>query len=212
MKMKKKFKIALIVLAVCIVLIFGLVIGKLLLKEKEKAPTETNVATITNQIKEYNYTLDDRDTELFENLFQSLKENLEGEEINKEEYVKTMAEMFIVDLFTIDNKISKYDIGGLDYIYPAAYESFRSKILDTIYKTVEDNSYKTRKQNLPVVKSIKVEEAKKSKYVINDSEKNSYNITLSWDYEESLGYDTKGIVTLIEEENKWYVIAYTPTK
>ena len=48
--------------------------------------------------------------------------------------------MFIIDLYTIDNKISRYDVGGLEYVYSGARESLKSVAEDSIYKTVENNS------------------------------------------------------------------------
>ena len=87
-----------------------------------------NVATVTNKIEGYEYTLDDRDTKIFQENFKKLKENLENEQINMDEYVESISKLFIIDLFTIDNKVSKYDIGGLDYLYDGAKESFLSLI------------------------------------------------------------------------------------
>jgi hypothetical protein len=209
-KMKKKYKITLMILATFIIVtILGFLLFQFVLKpKKEEKPPITNTATVTNKIEGYDYTLDDRDTQLFENLFKELKENLENSEINEEEYAKTLAKLFIIDLFTIDNKTSKYDIGGLEYLHQDAKESFRSIILDTIYKTVEDNSDKGRKQELPVVKTIEILNINKTTYQKENSKEEAYEIELSWTYEQNLGYDTKAKITMIKEEHKLSIVAY----
>lgn len=213
-KMKKKYKITLIIIATFIIVcILGFILFLFVLKpQKEEEPPITNTATITNKIEGYDYTLDDRDTTLFEELFKELKENLESSEINEEEYATTLAKLFIVDLFTIDNKTSKYDIGGLEYLHADAKESFRSKILDTIYKTVEDNSDKERKQSLPIVKTIEVTNIEKTTYKKENNTQEAYEIELSWTYEKDLGYDNDAKITMIKEENKLSIVSYSKAK
>lgn len=212
--MKKKYKIPLIILgSLIVVIILGFIIFEFVLKKKpEEKPPITNVATVTNKIEGYDYTLDDRDSELFKELFQELKNELEKESIEEQKYGEIIAKLFIIDLFTIDNKTSKYDIGGLEYLHSEAKDSFRSKILDTIYKTVEDNSYKTRKQELPIVKSVEIINTQKTTYKKDDVKLDAYEIELSWSYEQNLGYDSKAKIILVKEENKLSLISYHPTK
>ncbi len=213
MKMKKRYKIPLIILGtIIIVCLLGLILFQFVFKNpKEEKPPITNVANVTNKIEGYDYTLDDRDTEIFSLKFKELKEILDNND-NEEEYAKLLAQLFVIDLFTIDNKTSKYDIGGLEYLHTNAKESFRSKILDTIYKTVEDNSYNTRKQNLPVVKNAEVLDIKKTTYTYNNQKEDAYEIEINWEYIENLGYDTSAKITMIKEENKLAIVSYIPTK
>lgn len=211
--MKKKTKVILACIIVVIIILGGLLTYKIFFSEKkEEKPPVTNITNITNKIEAYSYTLDDRDSDLFEGIFKELKQDLESEAIDEEIYAKTLSELFIIDLYTIDNKISKYDIGGLEYMAESARESFRSKVLDTIYASVEDNSYKTRKQNLPIVETISTTEVKKTTYKMGDEKKDAYNVTLSWTYKEDFGYDKGGVVTLIKNDNKLEVVAFSPSK
>lgn len=211
--MQKKTKIIIAFIIVVVAIIGGILTYKLIMKKTpEEKPPVTNVTTVTNKIENYDYTLDDRDTKLFQEKFEELRKVLESETVDQKAYAQTLSELFIIDLYTIDNKISQYDIGGLEYLYGAARESFRSKVLDSLYKTVEDNSYKTRKQNLPIVETIEVISVTPSTYTIDKEKKTSYEVLLNWTYKEDLGYDKKGIVTLIADENKLSVIAYEPTK
>lgn len=210
--MKKKYKILLIILAVLILILLGLAAFKIFFKSPDTSTPITNVAKVTNKIEGYDYTLDDRDLDLFKELFHELKDNLESEKLDEEKYAETIAKMFVVDLYTMDNKVSKYDIGGLEYLSSLAVESFRAKVLDTLYKTLEDNSYKTRTQELPIVNGVEVTKISPSTYKINNENYNAYEISLSWTYNKKLGYDESGKVTLIKEENKWNVISFQPSK
>lgn len=212
MKLKKKYKVLLVITIIIVVFLLGFFIYKTWFQNEEETNTPTNVATVTNKIEAYDYTLDDRDSELFQNLFQDLKENLESEEVDDEAYLDSISKMFIVDLYTIDNKKSKYDIGGLEYLYTSAVNSFRSKVLDTIYKTVKDDSDKTRKQDLPIVKSIEITNKEETTYQIDNTEYNAVEVSLSWTYESDLGYDKKGTITVLKEENKWSIVSYNPSK
>ena len=212
MKMKKKYKILLTLLAIIIVILIGLCINKLLLNKPKEEKNITNVATVTNKIEGYNYTLDDRDTELFETIFQDLKKNLEGNKMDEEQYAKNLAELFVIDLYTLNNKVSKYDIGGLEYMYEGTLNSFRSKALDAIYKTVEDDSYKTRTQELPIVKSIESSTPKKVNYQMEGQTQSGYEINVKWTYEKDLGYDTSGTIIMIKEENKLSIVSFNNTK
>ncbi len=215
MKMKKKYKVIFSLIILVILVIVGFLIYNNFFKKAEETENPiTNVAKVTNQIEGYQYTLDDRDSELFGNYFKELKTLLEEKsEITEEwmeEYAKYLAQLFIIDLYTIQNKISKYDIGGLEYLYENATNSFRSKVLDTIYKTVEDDSYKTRTQALPIVKSISIQSLEQTTYLIEETEYKAYEIKLSWDYETDLGYDQIGTIKMIEKEEKLYIVSYEP--
>ncbi len=205
-KNKKKFIIALIV-----IIIIGISIGIYYIFFHKTPQIEAPVqeVKVMNEIEGYGYKLDDRDTELFKTKFNELKELLENnEEIDKEKYASLLSQMFIIDLYTINNKNSKYDIGGLEFLYNEAQESFKSVIMDTIYKTVVNNLDKKRDQELPEVSEITVKEITPSTYKFPDeSEKNSYIVKLEWDYVENLGYDTYADVELIENDNKLEVVS-----
>ena len=202
--MKKKYKVVLRIIIIAILLlvvVYGLV--------KFLGPKEENGPKVVDAIKSYDYTLDDRDSELMKETYNELKSILNDKNINMEEYAKTIAKLFVIDLFTIENKHNKYDVGGTEYVYPDSRENFKLKVEDTLYKTVKTNTDGKRKQNLPAVKSVNVENCEKSEYTIGESDKyTSFIIDLSWEYESDLGYDKKAQVTCIEKENKVYIVEY----
>ena len=209
--MKKKKKILIIVIV--IIVLIGIGIGSYFLFFRSKSNEDVSVpeVKVMNKIDGYEYTLDDRDTEVFKEKFEELKKLLESESFEEEDYVSLVSELFIIDLYTIDNKISKYDVGGLEYVYEPARDSFKSMAMDSIYKTVINNIDKKREQSLPIVKSSTVNEITPSTYVMPDeSEVESYDVDISWDYETSLGYDNEGSITLVKNDNRIDVVAFNP--
>ena len=203
--MKKKYKrILIIILIVVLLAIISFVIYKILLNNK----TEEEVVNVVDSISEYGYNLDDRDTELMKSVYEELKNILNSDEIDYELYASTLARLFVIDLFTMDNKINKYDVGGSEYVYPDALENFKLNVEDTLYKHMENNSSGKRKQDLPEVSSIEVLSNETDEYTIGENSFDSYIVNLSWQYVSDLGYDNNALITLINLDNKLYVVEY----
>lgn len=160
------------------------------------------------EIKGYGIYLDDNDSNLYKKEYEILEENLLGDTINYEEYAKSVAKLFIIDLYTIKNKTNKYDVGGVDFLYPASVENFTLNVTDTIYKYVEDNTSGERTQQLPAVNAISVSAIKEGTFEIKSEKKtyNSYVVNLNWTYSIDLGYDKEGEVIIINKDDKLYVV------
>lgn len=208
--MKKKYKVLLIIILLLILMVIGCFVYKQFFY-KQEIPSENPPIQITNQIDEFGYTLEDRDTSLFKEKFESLKTLLNKEEYDKKEYITLISELFIIDLYTINNKISKYDVGGLEYVYTDAVSSLKSVVQNSIYKNVENNIDGTRSQSLPEVSSISVTSVTDYTYTMPDKSKvEGYKVVLSWSYVNSLGYDTEGTLLLIPNGNKYGVVYFNP--
>lgn len=170
-------------------------------EKKDDKPIVTNKDTI----KGYDYTLKSNATKLYEDEFKTLKANLEGN-INYDEYAVSIAKLFIIDLYTINNKINKYDTGGTSFVYPDGRENYKLNVQNTIYKYVEDNTDGKRTQSLPEVSSVIVKDSKKDTYKIGDNSFEAYKINLEWSYVQDLGYDKTGEIILIKKDKNIYVV------
>lgn len=196
-KQIKKSTLMIIILTILIsiglyFLLFSKSTGGLLVRSKDKTV-------------KFDYTLDKDNTNLMKENFKELKDILANDNINYEDYAKTLAKLFIIDLYTIDNKKSMYDVGSLEYVYDK--ENFKTRCQNTLYKGLNDKS--TRKNNeYPIVESINIDSFENGEFTYNDNKYESYEITLSWDYKKDLGYDKKGKVTIIKIEDKLYVVSY----
>ena len=205
--------ISFILVIIAVMSIVGFLCVKVLGNNKTDKPQET-VKKNLNEIEGYGITLDDLDSELYKELFTDLKKNLEGKDINYKEYAKSIAQMYIVDLYSINTKLNKYDI-STELIWPTIAENYRTQVLDTLYTYVQDNSRGQRDQNLPEVSKIDVDKIIETKYTYNagtDKDKSDdktfdgYQIDLSWSYRVKLGYDTSATVIVIKDNDKLYVV------
>ena len=196
--MKKKV-ILFILIIIMVYAVGGFVYIKL--NPKEEA---TEVQEIDN-IKNFEYSLKSNANELYKKEFEVLKTNLTSKEINDEEYAMSIAKLFIIDLYSLNSKINKYDVGGSDFVYPSSLDNYKLNVQNTIYKYLEDNTYNNRTQKLPDVVSITINKQEKTNYKIRDNSFNGYKVNLEWTYNIDLGYENKGEVILIKENDKYYV-------
>lgn len=202
--MKKKYKYPLLLLILVIVVIVELILFKLFFAKDE---VKNNVKVI-DSIVDFSYTLDERDTKLMKDTYEELKNILKEREIDYDEYAKVLAKLFVIDLFTMDNKINKYDVACLEYVYPDNLENFKTNVEDTIYKLMEDNTYGKRTEKLSIVNNVEITNEEESTFKINEEEVPSYVVTLNWTYDKDLGYDKNAKITMIRKDKKLYVVEY----
>ena len=207
--MRKKYKVGMMLIAILIILVSMIGISKIFLKKDTESKPKVETKIISN-IEKYGYTLDDRDTKYMKETFKELESILNIDEINKEEYAKVLSKLFIIDFYTLSNKINKYDVESLEYILNDKVEMFKNKAMDTIYSDIIDNTYKDRVQELPEISKVEILEIKESKFELNKEEKESYKITLKFSYKKDLGYDKEGTLHIIENNNKLEVALYNP--
>ena len=150
--------------------------------------------------KVMDYVLYDRDTDIYKDIFSKLKEELSKESIDYEKYAEYISELFIIDLYTLENKNNKNDVGGKMYVYDSIKDNFILNASDNLYK------YVGLSKELPKVSSIELLNITKKEYNIGDKTYDSYVVSLKWDYEKDLGYDKEGSVIVIRDDKKLYVV------
>ena len=130
-----------------------------------------------------------------------------------EKYATEVARMFVIDLYTLDTKVNKYDVGGIEYFYKDKRDMYSQKVIDTLYKTMIDNSYGDRKQTLPEVKSIETVSTEETKYLLGKEVVDGYLVKVTWTYKEDLGYDDEGSIIVVRDNgsNKLSVVDFQPT-
>lgn len=200
--MSKKKKVIIIIILIMILAAGGLVAYRIINPSQAKVKETKKL----DKIKGFDYHLEDRDTKLYKDEFNKLKKNLESNDINYDEYAKSIAKMFIIDLYTIDNKINKYDVGGLEFVHPDARENYELNVKDTIYKYVNNDS--NRDQELPVVSKITIDDFdNEAKFKIKDEdEEDAYEISLSWEYEKDDDYDNEAVIKIVKKDKYLYIV------
>lgn len=206
--MKGKYKVLLsIIFVLILVVVIGIGIKSFSKKKVNNNSEEINIPVLES-IEKYGYSLHERDSVVMKETYEKLKEILNKDDIDYEEYAKCLAKLFVIDLWTMNNKTNKYDVGGIEYIYPDNVANYKINVENTVYKNIENNVDGKRKQELPAVKSITNIEVHNDKFEIGDEETNSYVVSLMWDYDKDLEYENSATITMIKKDDKLYIVEY----
>lgn len=210
MKKKKRNKIILIAIASTLVILVGVVLILVVFNKKEDNNNNNEVINEVKKVDEiskYNYYLEEDASSYYKELYEELKSALNKEEVDMEEYASIITKLFVTDIFTLDNKITSSDVGGLQFVYPSYVDEFIKINQNTLYSSVISNIYGDREQELPIVNSVKIDSIKKETYNYNSNNYDSYIVSVSIGYEKDLDYPSKYQVTLIKEDNYLYVVS-----
>ena len=200
MKLKKKVKRLLL-----LIIIVGLCLGGYYVYKNIGKKEEVKEIKVINKIDKYGYQLKENKPSKYKNLFEELKEILNEENVNEENYVKKISEMFIYDFYSLSDKTAKTDIGGTDFVYNEILENFLQNAQDTYYKYVESNVYNNRKQSLPTVSNITIDKVENTKFEYNNKyDDKAYEVDISWDYTDNQfsSYQKKATLVFIHDGDK----------
>ncbi|MBQ6323549.1 MAG: hypothetical protein IJI22_01815 [Bacilli bacterium] len=202
MKLKKKVKITLFIILWIIVAVAGIFVYKKYFATKSKEVKEVKVV---NQVEKYGYTLKENKPAKYKEMFEELKKILNKENVDEEEYVKKITEMFIYDFYSLNDKVAKTDIGGTEFVYNEILENFLKNAQDTYYKYIESNIYNNRKQSLPVVANISIDNVEKKPFAYgNKTDEEAYVVEASWTYtdDQFSSYQNKATLVFIHDDVK----------
>lgn len=205
MKLKKKVKITLI--AIIVILVVA-VAGIFTYKTFFSKPV-IKEAKVLKEIKDYGYVLKDNKSKKYQALFKDLAKILESDKVDYETYASKLAEMFIVDFYSLSDKTAKTDVGGVDIVQPDILNNFLENAENTFYKYVESNIYNNRKQNLPEVNTVEVESVEKTTFTYNDTiDENAYEVKVKWDYTDSefANYQNEATLIFVNKDKKLYLV------
>lgn len=159
-----------------------------------------------DSIEFYGYTLSENDTDIYKTYFKKLTKVLNEKPINYSDYAKTISKLFIIDLYTLDNKLGSTDIGGLEFIHKNLRENFKENEGATLYKFMDNNLNGDRTQKLPKVKDVEIESINETTYKYKDVEYEGYLVKAKWTYEVDLGYQSSIKLTLIKDKDILYIV------
>lgn len=203
MKKDKLKRIMLLTLFILLIILVLVIYFKFFKKEQKEIKENKVVDTIKN----YDYHLKEEDSKLTSTLFNELDKVLSDEEINEEEYAKLISQLFVIDFYTLNNKLSNTDIGGIQYIHPDIKDNFIIKAENTVYKHVKSNIYGNRTQELPIITNTIIEDIKVTDYTSKTyKDNNSYQIKIKVEYQKDLKYPTEIELKLIHKDKKLYII------
>ena len=198
MRLKKKVKVILIIAIILISTGLGF------LAYESVKPKAVKTATVENEIEEYGYTLKSTRNDRYKKAFQELKDILSKKDVDEKAYVEQISKMFIMDFYTLNDKLANTDVGGIDFVHTDAKTNFLEKAEDTVYKYVENDIYGNRDQQLPEVTEVTVEKVENIEYTIGTdfTDDSAYQVEVSLKYKEDLDYPTKATLIFVHEDNK----------
>ena len=204
--MTKKRKIIDIIIIILFILIGVGLFGYTYYAAKESLSKKEPAKKELRSLELYGYKLSDTDTELFSNTFKELEIVLNEDTIDYNKYAELLSKLFIIDVYTLNNKLTSTDIGGLDFLHKDLKENFKDNLGATLYKNVENNLDGKRTQKLPEVSEVSVTNIEETTYTYDKEEYSGYIVTLDWNYVEDLGYDKSIKLTLIRENGMLYIV------
>lgn len=206
MKLKKNVKKIITIIVIIVVVAILLGVGYLTYKRFFNKNTTTAVE-IVDEIKEYGYKLKDKAPTAYEKMFKELVKVLKEEEVDEEAYASLVARMIVFDFYNLNEKISKNDIGGVQFVYSSQQSNFSLEASQTVYKYIEHNIYGNRTQELPIVTNTEIKSITTTTYKYKDLDDSAaYKAVVTVTYEEDLGYPTEVTVVMVHSENKLEVI------
>ena len=165
------------------------------------------VVTVTDRIEEYDYYIESNATKIQKEYFEKLKTYIDEKSNVEEDYVKLVSKLFVTEFYTLNNKVTNKDIGGVQFIHSNLKDSFINDSSNTVYKYVKENLYGTRKQNLPEVKDVNIDKIDSVRYKNNEySDNNGYYVKTSVSYKKNLDYPKTVELYLIHEDNKLVIV------
>ncbi len=167
---------------------------------------DTDTRKPIDSIGLYEYTLSNNDTDVYKDNFKALSKVLNEKPINYSEYAKSISKLFIIDLYTLNNKMGSTDIGGVEFLHKDLRDNFKENMGATLYKFMETNLDGKRTQKLPEVKEVNVDNIIETKYTYNSETYEGYLVDVSWSYVVDLGYETKAKLTIINDKDILYIV------
>lgn len=178
-----------------------------------KKSTSVKKVKAISTIKEYDYTLKENATAYYKGLYKELDKVLSKDEVDYDKYLELISKMFVADFFNLDNKVSKNDVGGVEFVYKDYQLDFKKYAMDSIYKTVENNVYGARRQDLPVVSSVEVQKVKDDSYKLGDNVfDTAYVVNFDVTYSKDLGYQDSGSLIVVKNDKKLEIVSMNKEK
>lgn len=186
-----------------VILVIGVLLGLFYFKTRGELQVITVVSTIDN----YEYSLESNATRIFKKYYKELEEEIKDSKIDEEKYASLVAKLFVIDYYTLDNKVTNKNIGGVQFIHSNLKDKFINEASTTIYKYVKSDLYGTRRQKLPEVNDVEIIDVKSIQYNNGDYvDDNAYEVIVKVGYVRDYDYPEEVTLKLIHEDMKLSIV------
>ena len=154
------------------------------------------------EIEGYGYILKPTRNDRYKEMFHQLERILNEQEIDEKAYLTQISKMFIMDLYTLNDKTSSDDIGGMDFVHSNVRDKMEEILKNSVYYYLDDEDYDD--SELPEVTDVFIEKIENIEYNYNAdlTDSSAYQVDVSIVYKEDLGYPTFANLIFIHEGNK----------
>ena len=198
---KRKYKRKPFIILTLIVVVIVFVVWYFFFKEKPI------VVTVVSEIDGYNYHLDSNETRIYKKYYKQLETELKDNKIDEKKYAETISKLFVIDFYTLTNKLTNQDIGGIQFIHSNLRDKFITESSGSIYKYVKNNLSGNRRQKLPEINKVEVTKVETINYKKdNYNDESGYQVNLKLSYVKDYDYPEKVTLTLIHEDNKLVIV------
>ena len=209
---EKRAKMKLITKILLCLIVVAILVGGFLVWDGFIKP-RTGKSKVVDTIKngDIDYVVSDTDTKLFKENFNELKKILNAKEVDNKKYAETITKLFVIDFFTLSNKTSKNDVGGVQFVYGGYQKDFIDGARDTLYKQVhslvtDDKS----NSNLPTVTKVKIDDIDEiSPYSMFEFDTDfftedqvGYMVNISWEYKNKDDFQNNATIIIVPDGNK----------
>lgn len=210
MRREGKAKIKPIVkLLLCLVVVL-VIVGGYLVYDKFIKPSNNKVKVVDSiKNEDVDYVVNENDTKLFKDNFNELKKVLNAKKVDNKEYAKVISKLFIIDFFTLSNKTSKNDVGGVQFVFDSYQKDFVDGARDSIYKQVKSTVSDDKANNsLPTVSKIKVDTIDEiSPYSMFETggfteDQVGYIVNISWNYKNDDEFQSNATLVIVPDGTK----------
>ena len=196
-------------LLICFILVVAIV-GGYFVYINFIAEKQVSAPKVVDEIKEFNYVVNENDTKLFKKTFKELKDVLSKKEVDNKKYAEVISKLFVIDFFNLENKTSKNDVGGVQFVYNSYKTDFVDYARDGIYKQVANSIDSKKNTSLPQVTSVKITKTDtvvpssvfEHEDFANETEANAYEIGIEWEYKNGTGFQNKAVITVVKDGDK----------
>lgn len=191
------------------ILVIGLIIIVLGVVVFFHTRPKLQVVSVVSKIEDYDYYIESNATKVYKKYYKELEDELSDNKIDEVKYAKLVSKLFIVDYYSLNNKVTNKDIGGVQFIHSELKDKFIIESSNTIYKYVKNNLYGMRKQKLPEVNNVEIESIKNIKYKNSGlKDDNSYKVKAKINYIKNYDYPNELQLILIHENNKLVIVEF----
>ena len=200
LSVKKIVKFVIVLLIIVALIIVAI---KFLTKEDTVKKVE-----VEDEIKEYGYKMDDNETEYYKSLFKELKTVLEKETVDENEYASLVSQLFLADFLNLDNKLSKNDVGGVQFIYTDFQSDFEKIAKEGIYDAVVNKETDAESETeMPEVTNVEVVDLEHITHnYLDQTDNDAIKVDLKITYKTDLDYQDTTSLILVHNGKKLEIV------